>query len=89
MRFSLTAVPSLLLPLLVMWVAFAGWGILKALLALVTLFVIRLVFVNMRLGNTRYNPAEVSLKPTMESNDANLCHNPLIFTSTYPDFPFY
>ena len=61
MRLSLATVPTLLLPLLVLWVAFAGWGLFKTSLALATWFLLRLVFVNIHLGNTKFNPAVVSL----------------------------
>ena len=64
MRLSLATLPTLLLPLLVLWVSFAGWGLFKTSLALATWFLLRLVFVNIHLGNTKFNPAVVSVRTT-------------------------
>ena len=57
---SLSGAPTLLLPLLLLWVSFAGWGLFKTSLALAAWFLLRLVFVSMHLGRTKFNPAMVS-----------------------------
>ena len=76
MRLSLPAIPVLLLPALVLWVAFAEWGLLKTALALAALFALRLAFVQIGVRKARFN-APVSCHWN-ESRLRFCCWSPLL-----------